>query len=949
MLLSCYNMFPSMFSDTEHMISYLKEVKKMGFNCVWINPLQIPNNQTIFKGRYEKLTGMPLAQVGHSIYSIRSSDEFDPILSITPEFLKEFTDHAKLLEIAPIFDLVLNHISPDNPLLDDQDKVTWFDYTKKDFTDTVSFNYDLKEVSKEIIEHYWKPYIEKYMQTYGFSGVRVDCARKIPLHVREAIYQIVKHINPPAIILEEVLFDDRAVEDCVNQMGNNSGATHVTGSGFFFKLEWHGGFYGSSTRDLNGDLNHEEHFKRQLVVPDGGLVHFTGNHDHVPFVNTIFDDIFTLDKIKHYPMGWILSSDNWKKKPFDIDWIKHQESKKEIENRIMLVLRYPYLVSYINEICDKDAHKQDFYNRSAHKLFALIFAGSGGYYMLSGDEDGNYIVPSVFTVFSKRSHLNLHCLNFNYKFENLDYSSLHGLIFSNIKSQLRDYRTLLPVDETDYVNFIEAVILNAKEAIKSVFAEMSKEMIKQILDKATFKELNIEDDLSYAYIDQVIKKSYFDDQYKTAIINKSKDKFDNILNSREEEVFKKMVTKKTTKSIIETIFKYALDNLVEHHKNRLSSDFSENMRKWISEANKLMNSLPLSSPNFFSEVFAYPKLESGEESVFVAVRFNGPGFENGANIVIINYLGGCFDLDQKFLKDIAGYIAKRCGVNAQTNAIYDSIYDDKLTKIFVGSNINVTNISKEKIVINLSVEIVSDSDLQPTIEVPEIDDISDSEQENITTAYISEIQYDNLLLNDPWGTILLNDSINLYGNSTINLLLETGKDRYRAKALIDSAKEKGSKETLKIFFGSQDNKENNITLIKLEVAKKLEEQRTHEEAIKYLQLLEKYEEDKPITSYLLIDYPMAFEKLSGWLQNLQKTLGYDIDGQESHTLQQTFLSILYEMIEDSSKLPIGYPHRSKPDFDPDDFGYGFSSNNELPLAPSDFFISNSTNGTGEII
>ncbi|OGT45890.1 MAG: hypothetical protein A3E83_02255 [Gammaproteobacteria bacterium RIFCSPHIGHO2_12_FULL_41_20] len=40
-ILRCYNMFPTQFGRIDNMTAYLPQLREMGFNAVWINPIQI--------------------------------------------------------------------------------------------------------------------------------------------------------------------------------------------------------------------------------------------------------------------------------------------------------------------------------------------------------------------------------------------------------------------------------------------------------------------------------------------------------------------------------------------------------------------------------------------------------------------------------------------------------------------------------------------------------------------------------------------------------------------------------------------------------------------------------------------------------------------------------------------------------------------------------------------
>ena len=109
-------MFPNMFRNIEDMTNYLPHVKRLGFNVVWVNPLQSSLEQKTQMIHSSRLTGLP-ANVSNSIYAIMDPNLLNSNIvgDINPaeaqRAINRFTARAKELEIEPIFDLVMNHVA----------------------------------------------------------------------------------------------------------------------------------------------------------------------------------------------------------------------------------------------------------------------------------------------------------------------------------------------------------------------------------------------------------------------------------------------------------------------------------------------------------------------------------------------------------------------------------------------------------------------------------------------------------------------------------------------------------------------------------------------------------------------------------------------------------------------------------------------------------------------
>ena len=104
-----------------------------------------------------------------------------------------------------MFDFVANHVSDDCPLITDHPH-RFKPANQPPFGDCAAFDYDRS--GDEIIEQLWKPYLTRFIKTYGFMGVRIDAAKFIPSHILkylcELIYDLAteKYERPPIIMAE---------------------------------------------------------------------------------------------------------------------------------------------------------------------------------------------------------------------------------------------------------------------------------------------------------------------------------------------------------------------------------------------------------------------------------------------------------------------------------------------------------------------------------------------------------------------------------------------------------------------------------------------------------------------------------------------------------------------------------------------------------------------------
>lgn len=97
-----YNMFPSNYSSIAEMQKKIEEIKQMGFNTIWLNPIQKHGNSTV-NAKTDLLRGVPIKQ-SNSIYSMASTEELNE--GFTEHELKTFVQKAQDEGMNVMFDLV---------------------------------------------------------------------------------------------------------------------------------------------------------------------------------------------------------------------------------------------------------------------------------------------------------------------------------------------------------------------------------------------------------------------------------------------------------------------------------------------------------------------------------------------------------------------------------------------------------------------------------------------------------------------------------------------------------------------------------------------------------------------------------------------------------------------------------------------------------------------------
>ncbi len=172
-----YNLFPLLagkFSDWE---KHLIRASEMGFNWIFVNPIQYPG----FSG---------------SIYSIKDYFSFNPLLvddkskKSPEEQVKEVCRTAERLGLNMMIDLVINHCAVDSDLI--REHPEWFKWEGKQVAhpfcyenkkkvvwgDLASFNHRHTKDPEGLFQFFFR--IVKFLVELGFRGFRCDAAYQFP-------------------------------------------------------------------------------------------------------------------------------------------------------------------------------------------------------------------------------------------------------------------------------------------------------------------------------------------------------------------------------------------------------------------------------------------------------------------------------------------------------------------------------------------------------------------------------------------------------------------------------------------------------------------------------------------------------------------------------------------------------------------------------------------------
>lgn len=196
-----YNLFPLLAGKFAQWQEHLKRASEMGFNWIFVNPIQRPGSSG-------------------SIYSIADYFAFNPALTEGEkpplDQVRDVVNSARELGLEMMIDLVINHCSVDSSLIkshpewflwesrgrvahpfadENGKKVIWKDLAKFDHRNTKD---------KEGLYQYFFS-IVKFLADLGFKGFRCDAAYQLPKSLWERLIRETKKTYPGVLFFAETL------------------------------------------------------------------------------------------------------------------------------------------------------------------------------------------------------------------------------------------------------------------------------------------------------------------------------------------------------------------------------------------------------------------------------------------------------------------------------------------------------------------------------------------------------------------------------------------------------------------------------------------------------------------------------------------------------------------------------------------------------------------------
>jgi len=197
-----YNLFPLLAGPLPAWTPHLQRARRMGFNWIFVNPIQRPG-------------------VSGSLYSIADYYALNPLL-VEPsggspdEHLRAMIDQIHNLGMKLMIDLVINHTAADSPLIGQHPK--WFRRDDSgevvhpgayENNNWVSWN-DLAAVDnaasseRQQLWEYWLNLVRHYA-AIGFDGFRCDAAYQIPAELWRFLIGSVRREFPNLQFFAETL------------------------------------------------------------------------------------------------------------------------------------------------------------------------------------------------------------------------------------------------------------------------------------------------------------------------------------------------------------------------------------------------------------------------------------------------------------------------------------------------------------------------------------------------------------------------------------------------------------------------------------------------------------------------------------------------------------------------------------------------------------------------
>ncbi len=198
-----YNIFPLLAGKVADWEPHLKRASEMGFNWVFVNPVQYPG-----------LSG--------SLYSIKDYFRFHPLLvdeesvQSPEEQMRGMIKGAEKLGLRMMIDLVINHCAVDSGIIKEHPE--WFQWDKKGKVVHPSASENGKKVvwgdlakydhrnsrDREGLYHFYVKIID-FLIDLGFHGFRCDAAYQLPGSIWERLIRETKKKHPDTLFFAETL------------------------------------------------------------------------------------------------------------------------------------------------------------------------------------------------------------------------------------------------------------------------------------------------------------------------------------------------------------------------------------------------------------------------------------------------------------------------------------------------------------------------------------------------------------------------------------------------------------------------------------------------------------------------------------------------------------------------------------------------------------------------
>ena len=198
-----YGLFPTLAGTFPQWEKHLNRAVQMGFNWVFVNPIQKPGSSGSLYSISDYFSIHPRL--------LSHSDNYDAI-----DQVKDVIKKAKKLGLKMMIDLVINHCSVDSDLL--QIHPEWFKWEKGDkvfnpfcnengekvvWKDLAQFDHRNTKDKEGLYQFFLD--IIKFLADMGFKGFRCDAAYQLPRSLWKRLIKETKALYPDIVFLAETL------------------------------------------------------------------------------------------------------------------------------------------------------------------------------------------------------------------------------------------------------------------------------------------------------------------------------------------------------------------------------------------------------------------------------------------------------------------------------------------------------------------------------------------------------------------------------------------------------------------------------------------------------------------------------------------------------------------------------------------------------------------------